>query len=241
MGSVTGDYSVGGLVGYNRAPITDCYATGAVTGGGWVGGLAGYNIGPITDSYATGAVTGDWYVGGLVGLNGDDGNPGGTITSCYATGAVIGNSYIGGLVGYSYFGTTTACFWDIETSGISTSAGGTGKTTAEMMTKATFTDAGWDFVNVWTICEGTDYPRLTWEVFGTLQVTIQPPQAVAAGGQWRLFGTSYWYDSGQVVEVRIGYHSVEFKAVSGWSRPCSIRVLVRKKRIPGWSGHHNCR
>ena len=34
-----------------------------------------------------------------------------------------------------------------------------------------FTDAGWDFVNetingpndVWAICEGQDYPRLTWE------------------------------------------------------------------------------
>ena len=43
-----------------------------------------------------------------------------------------------------------------------------GKTTAEMQTKTTFTDAGWDFVgettngtdDIWTILESIDYPRL---------------------------------------------------------------------------------
>ena len=24
--------------------------------------------------------------------------------------------------------------------------------------------AGWDFVNVWAICEGTNYPRLRWHI-----------------------------------------------------------------------------
>jgi len=32
-----------------------------------------------------------------------------------------------------------------------------------MQTAATFLDAGWDFNDVWTICEGKDYPRLQWE------------------------------------------------------------------------------
>jgi hypothetical protein len=39
-----------------------------------------------------------------------------------------------------------------------------GQTTAQMQTKSTFTDAGWDFGNLWTICEGTHYPRFQWQV-----------------------------------------------------------------------------
>ena len=62
-------------------------------------------------------------------------------------------------------------FWDIETSGQTTSDGGTGKTTAEMQTSSTFLEAGWDFVDetengtedIWYISEGEDYPRLMWE------------------------------------------------------------------------------
>ena len=64
--------------------------------------------------------------------------------------------YVGGFCGYnddfSY-----SCFWNIETSGWSTSAGGVGKTTAQMKTKSTFTDVGWDFVDAW-IMDG--YPVL---------------------------------------------------------------------------------
>jgi hypothetical protein len=96
----------------------------------------------------------------------------GTITNCYSTGDVNGTgSFVdaGGLVGYSSGG-VAASFWDIQTSGQTWSAGGTGKTTAEMKTKSTFTDAGWDFVgetingpnDVWTIKEGVGYPKLVW-------------------------------------------------------------------------------
>jgi hypothetical protein len=34
-------------------------------------------------------------------------------------------------------------------------------TSAEMKEQASL--IGWDFENVWTICEGQDYPRLQWE------------------------------------------------------------------------------
>ena len=68
--------------------------------------------------------------------------------------------------------TVVASFWDTQTSGQATSAGGTGKTTAEMQTAKTFLDAGWDFVgetkngmaDIWWIDEGKDYPRLWWEL-----------------------------------------------------------------------------
>jgi hypothetical protein len=39
-----------------------------------------------------------------------------------------------------------------------------GKTTGEMKTLATFVDAGWDFEETWAICEGTNYPRLQWQI-----------------------------------------------------------------------------
>jgi hypothetical protein len=59
-----------------------------------------------------------------------------------------------------------ASFWDIETSGEPNSAGGTGKTTAEMKTMSTFTDAGWDFVEIWGIGENQTYPFLRTEPAG---------------------------------------------------------------------------
>ena len=154
-GSVYGTYDVGGLVGENYyATITSCYATGSVTGtGDFVGGLVGDNYsGTITDCYATGSVTGNWDVGGLVGINQ------GSLTSCYATGSVTGTSFVGGLVGDNS-GTLTGCFWDMQTSGQPTSAGGTGKTTAEMKQINTF--ANWDFVETWGIEDNQTYPFLT--------------------------------------------------------------------------------
>lgn len=169
-GAVNGDENcVGGLVGSNRdnCTIVACYATGVVKGMRRVGGLAGdLYSGTISSCYATGSVTGSVAVGGLVGVDN------GSISYCYATGSVGGSSYSGGLVGGNVDGTITACFWDIESSGKTSSAGGLGKTTAEMKTVATFTDAGWDFVgesangtvDVWRMCvDGVDYPRLSWE------------------------------------------------------------------------------
>jgi hypothetical protein len=64
----------------------------------------------------------------------------------------------------------TTCFWDSQTSGQTdgvgsgTSTGVTGKTTAEMKQKATFTN--WDFVETWGIEDNQTYPflKLTYPV-----------------------------------------------------------------------------
>ena len=157
-GPVTGNSSVGGLVGYNGSAIIHCYSTSVVSSAGvFVGGLVGWNWGGhVIQCYTTGVVSGTRAVGGLVGFN-DYGD----VTNCYSTAAVSADSEFGGLVGVSgYWSEVTASFWDIETSGQTKSAGGTGKTTAEMKTKSIFTDAGWDFVNVWGIGENQTYPYL---------------------------------------------------------------------------------
>ncbi|MCK5050686.1 MAG: T9SS type A sorting domain-containing protein [Candidatus Cloacimonetes bacterium] len=155
-GSVSGSLSVGGLVGTNQnnSTISNCYSTGIVYGADqYVGGLVGVNLdsSTISNSYSIAdvSVVND-YVGGLVGLNQNNS----TIGNCYSTGNVCGsNQYVGGLVGDDYESTVSNSFWDIETSNQTTSAGGTGKTTAEMKTVATFTslttiglNVPWDFV-----------------------------------------------------------------------------------------------
>ena len=105
-GTVTGDGSVGGLVGYDRGvssgdSISASRASGNVTGSGdAVGGLAGWSEGTIRASYATGTVSGTAELGGEVG--GLVGRLGGDIITSYASGDVSGSGdAVGGLVGQS--------------------------------------------------------------------------------------------------------------------------------------------
>ena len=184
-GSVSGKTNVGGLVGINDygGTITSCYSTASVSGDDYVGGLVGFNYyGAITNSYSEGNVSGTSDVGGLVGWNYD------TISNCYSTGSVSGDELVGGLVG-GYGGGVTDSFWDIETSGQSISAGGTGKTTAEMQMQVTFTDVGWDFENIWWILEGTGYPKLWWEnKYGGGSGTAEDPYLIYTAEELNFIG-----------------------------------------------------
>ena len=156
-----------------RAEISKCCSAGNVQGSVGTGGLVGQNTyyGDIFYCYSTAGVTNTWKdSAGLAWSNG------GNIEYCYATGSVS-NGYdgIGGLVGKNRYvneGTVSDSFWDTQTSGQLTSDGGTPKTTAEMQTKSTFADAGWDFVggtangyeDIWRMCvDGVNYPTLSWE------------------------------------------------------------------------------
>ena len=101
---VTGDFSVGGLVGRNRsgASIRNAFATGNVSAirfGG--GGLVGENVGLIENAFATGTVSGEAAsgLGGLVGSLLADSVQQGTLRTVFATGNVSGVRSIGGLVG----------------------------------------------------------------------------------------------------------------------------------------------
>src|SRR5690606_35707913 len=70
-GSVTGNDFTGSLVGWNLGNIAHSYTTNVVSGDRTVGGLVGMNgnTSRITESHATGEVTGVASVGGLVGNN----------------------------------------------------------------------------------------------------------------------------------------------------------------------------
>ena len=190
---ITGNGSyLGGLVGQSEYGRIVCsYSTGSVSGYSYVGGLVGYNIGvgdnrgAILNCYARGAVSASMAdAGGLIGRY-----LGGKITNCYSTGLVSGGSlYIGGLVGEGAPGGLLTSFWDVNSSGRANSAGGTGKTTAEMKTLSTFTSAGWDFTNEtangtddfwWLYVNGVDYPRLNWGKYSGGKGNANDPYQIA--------------------------------------------------------------
>jgi len=162
-GAVSGTNNVGGLVGANYRTVSSSYASGSVTGTNNVGGLVGNNFtssqpATVSDSYATGSVAGGSKVGGLVGLNS------GQVQSTYATGRVTGSTSLGGLIGKQSSGSVTASFWDTDTSGQSSSAGGTGKTSRELQQLSTFSN--WSISGsggsnaIWRIYEGYTAPLL---------------------------------------------------------------------------------
>ena len=178
--NVVGYDMTGGFGGYNNGTINNCYSKGNAEGYVNAGGFSGYNDGIINNSYSKGNAAGDENIGGFSGSNY------GTITNCYSTGFVTGNIDFGGFVGWGG-GTASTCFWDTQTSGQSTSIGGTGKTSAEMKMQYTYT--GWDFVNIWDI----SYYELDYPFFGdeydtpadaipstpqNIQITLQHPHAI---------------------------------------------------------------
>ncbi|MCF8368554.1 MAG: hypothetical protein K9G76_05890 [Bacteroidales bacterium] len=186
-GSVSGYDQTGGLLGYNQSSssVNYCYADVAVSGNQRVGGLVGYNLGSsISNSYALGEVTSSYrYAGGFCGMN----LSGASISDCYSIGSVdCSGTGVGGLVGYNG-STVNTSFWDMETSGESSSAGGTGKTTAEMKTSSTYIDAGWIFPEPWQMDEtvspdNNGYPSLEWQGLNLAMFSIVTTQDVSQVG-----------------------------------------------------------
>ena len=181
-GLVSSLTQVGGLVGRNFGSSNQSYATGAVNGTFAVGGLVGENIGTsnnigtnlenvgsISQSYATGAVNGTGAVGGLVGLNTGSIDNNGSINQSYSTGAVSSTGSVGGMVGQNN-GSIASSYWDIQTSLLPFSNGGTGLTTAQLKSglPTDFDPA------VWALSPSLNsgYPHLQWQTATTPTTTV---------------------------------------------------------------------
>jgi len=196
-GNVNGKDGAGGFVGFTdyHSSIASCYSTGNVSGKGYfVGGFVGYHKGGSTSScYSMGSASGWNSVGGFVG-NIEHG----TIADCYSIGNVSSRYSIGGFAGKNNSGSIISSFWDMQSNGITTSAGGTGKTTAEMQTITTFLDTGWDFAgeiingtdDIWFM-PMTDYPRLHWEYNFPIACIADINQPLEAQGP---FGAKVTFD-----------------------------------------------
>lgn len=67
----------------------------------------------------------------------------------------------------------------------------------------------------------------TTQTFGSLTVTIEPPEARTAGAQWRRTGTETWFNSGSTENnIRTGEHTVEFRELTGWNKPPNQTVTI---------------
>lgn len=175
-GNVSGYKQLGGLIGWigthvslyenNIGTVENCYATGNISGHDRIGGLIGDNGSSyVLNCYSTGNVTGTEIVGGFVGTNFDpyNDNAKGIIEKCWSNGKVTASSEKGGFVGRHWQQSIEVwdCFWDIETSGMTYSSGGTGLTTEEMQTHSFYSSVYWDFVNVWYM---STYPVMQWGI-----------------------------------------------------------------------------
>jgi hypothetical protein len=67
----------------------------------------------------------------------------------------------------------------------------------------------------------------------SLQVIIEPQEAVGAGAKWRRVGTAAWYDSGHIeMGIPIGEHIVQFKDVFGFVTPDDIEIIEPDSTLP---------
>ncbi|KRC82567.1 MBG domain-containing protein [Sphingomonas sp. Root241] len=158
--------SVGGLIGASfGADISSSFSTGSVTGSTvsqlGSGGLVGFLIsGHLDHSYSTASVSGYDVTGGLVGQN-----QGGVIGYSYASGAVS-SGHGGGLVGLSAGGIAVNSYWNLTSTGQSSSAGGAGLTATQMTQASNYAGWGADLDTVggqaltWRIYEGKTAPLL---------------------------------------------------------------------------------
>ena len=167
---VGGSFSAGFSGWLQNSQLERCFVTGSVEGkSGHTGSLIGCATegSIIKNSYSNANLTGYTGTSAYGGLAG--GIYGSNVSNCFMSG-IVSLPMGGGLIGYATESEVTGSFWDTETSGFTSSAGGTGKTTAEMNDITTFLDAGWDFKGlgaegVWNI--GNDrnngYPYLSWQ------------------------------------------------------------------------------
>lgn len=178
--TVAGDFPAGGLIGQaghfdDSCDISRSFVLGHTTAttltNSFVGGVVGNLWGSIlSESYNAGPVTGH-YAGGLAARCYN-----GTIIDSYAVGFISGptDDYLAGLIAQA-IGTTPVIntYWNIETTGQTTSAGdlGEGLITTQMIQQATYTD--WDFTEAWEIVESESYPFHIWQ--GGVQDYNYPP------------------------------------------------------------------
>ena len=142
------------------------------------------------------------------------------VINSYATGQVINSNIAGGL-GAVNTGTVTGCFWDITTTGQTNSAGGEGKTTAEMTDIVTYISSGWNIANgynddyLWNIYPETNngYPNLTAFEPSRFNLTLFVTPVHAA----TVSGMQTFNESEIVIEADLNYTANTGWSFSGWT------------------------
>jgi hypothetical protein len=76
----------------------------------------------------------------------------------------------------------------------------------------------------WGLFSVAEIPIAPW-IPDSLQVTIIPESAIAAGAKWRV-DDGTWQNSGAVANLSVASHTVSFKAISGWTTPAAQTLFV---------------
>ncbi len=164
---ITSRHSSGSLVGVasNSSIVSNSFSTGNINGNSILGGLIGciYANSIVINSYSKTNINGDTQIGGLVGVALDNS----VIRNSFSVGSISGNSDLGGLIARIEESTVNNSYWDKVTSEQTTSAGGEGKTTAEMTYPyADDLYVNWSFGGVWradvNLNINNGYPALLW-------------------------------------------------------------------------------
>lgn len=211
---ITGQDNVGGIVGYAVDTIIEAsYAKGSVSGGDNIGGLVGYLGAPSSEAAVINSFS-ECFVNGKLDVGGFIGNLEfhAVLENVYAAGSVEGEANVGGIVGHNYnTGNENVInsFWDTNT-GPSSSEGGTGKTTEDMMRQATFTN--WDFEEIWGIKDKATYPYLQWQPEPEIECTISVSSSPEEGGTVAGGGT---YNYGE--DVTVAANAAEDYSFKNWT------------------------
>ena len=183
-GTIKGSYAVayvrgtgvntGGLIGYSKSTVEDCYFSGSVIGQKYTGGLIGYRqYGTVKKCYSQGSIIGTSYVGGLCGYI--DGNYDVVSNVIIASSIKATEGNVGRLYGYNNY--TSGIIGSLGTSAENKSynrtivinqgvaqdvsdglQNGTGVSATTLKLKATYVAMGWNLTDTWAIQETECYP-----------------------------------------------------------------------------------
>ena len=70
------------------------------------------------------------------------------------------------------------------------------------------------------------WAQTTTKASGSLVITINPAAARTAGAQWRVDGGTYHNSGEKVTGLTVGWHTVSFKTVSGWTTPANFNKYI---------------
>ncbi len=171
-GAITNNQDFGGGIAAEAisTTISSSYNSGYISGGVNIAGFVGKILDTtVEDCYSTGGVNAIGIAGGFA-ANATNGS---VIRRCFSTGEVNANIEMGGFISAISYSDVENCFYDTETSGLTTSEAGTGLPTDDMKDLDTFMTAGWDFMgetlngtdNFWKLdgVNNDGYPLLSWK------------------------------------------------------------------------------
>jgi hypothetical protein len=72
--------------------------------------------------------------------------------------------------------------------------------------------------------------------FGSLQVTISPPDVLTNGALWQVDSNSFQISGAVVNNLSVGNHRVSFKTISGWTTPPNQSVTITANQTANVTG-----